>query len=133
MITEWQRIWSKDCRDSFTADASGKFFPRMCSEKHKQNDKIEPGLFKEEFRCTDMLCLLSKTYCCYDVVLKEFIFSSKCLNKRVLDWSGYGLLDKNRRVLDERVIVRSINKGFRTNNHAVATYEQLKKGLSPFY
>ena len=31
------------------------FFPRLCCVKHEQRDKREPGLFKEEFRCTEML------------------------------------------------------------------------------
>ena len=64
MRAEWQRLRSIDCVDNFTADAVTNFFPRTCCVKHKQHDKREPGLFKEEFRCTEMLCLCSKTYCC---------------------------------------------------------------------
>ena len=62
MRTGWQRLRSNDRVDSFTADAGAKFFPQTCCVKHKQNDKREPGLFKE-FRCTEMLCLCSKTDC----------------------------------------------------------------------
>ena len=62
MRAEWQRLRSNDCVDSFTAEAVANFFPRTCCVKHKQHDKREPGLFKEEFRCTEMLCLCSKTY-----------------------------------------------------------------------
>ena len=58
---EWQRLRSNDCVDNFTAGAVAIFFPGTCSVKHKQHDKREPGLFKEEFRCTEMLCLCSKT------------------------------------------------------------------------
>ena len=47
--------------------------------------------------------------------------------------SGEGPLEKYRRVLNETVNVTSNNRGFRTNNHSVATYEQVKKGLSYFY
>ena len=36
-------------------------------------------------------------------------------------------------VLDEFVNVTSTNRGFRTVQHGVATYEQTKKGLSYFY
>ena len=67
MRAEWQRLQSNDSVNSFAADAVVKFFPRTCCVKHKQHDKSESGLFKEEFRCTGMLCLCSKTYCCYDV------------------------------------------------------------------
>ena len=80
-----------------------------------------------------MLCLCSKTYCCYDVTSNKPKFSSKCPNKRVLAQSGDGPLEKFRRVLNEKVNVISNNRGFRTNNHSVTTYEQVKKGLSYFY
>ena len=95
-IVEWHRLQSKDCFDCFTADTLANFFPRTCCLKHKQHDKREPGLFKEEFRCTEMLCLCSKTYCCYDVKSNKLRFSSKCLNKRVLEQSGDGRLQKYR-------------------------------------
>ena len=133
MRAEWQRLRSNDCVDNFTADAVANFFPRTCCVKHKQHDKREPGLFKEEFRCTEMLCLCSKTYCCYDVTSNKLKFSSKGLNKRVLEQNGDGPLEKYRRVLNEKVNVTSNNRGFRTNNHSVPTYEQVKKGLSYFY
>ena len=42
-------------------------------------------------------------------------------------------LQKYRRVLNENVKVTSNNRGFRTNNHFVAIFEQDKKGLSYFY
>ena len=52
MRAEWHRLRSNDCVDSLTADAVANFFSRTCCVKHKQHDKREPGLFKEEFRCT---------------------------------------------------------------------------------
>ena len=130
---ELQRLRSIDCVDTFTADGVAKFFPRTCFVKYKQHDKREPGLFKEEFRCTEMLCLCSKTYCCYDVTSNENKFSSKGLNKRVLEQSGDRPLEKYRRVLNKKVNVTSNNRGFRTNNHSVATYEKVKKGLCYSY
>ena len=63
---EWDAIRSRVCTDSFTANATGNFFPRTCCSAHKKHDRGEPGVFKEKFRCTKMLCLCSKTYCCYD-------------------------------------------------------------------
>ena len=133
MKAEWQKLRSNDCVDNFTADAVANYFPRTCFVKHKQHDKREPGLFKEDFRCTEMLCLCSKTYCCYDVTSNKLKFCSKGLNKPVLEQSGVGPLEKYRRVLIEKVNVTSNNRGFRTNNHTVATYEQVKKNLSYFY
>ena len=63
---EWDQLRSKDCTDDFTANATDNFFPTTCCNVHKKHDKREPGLFKKEFRCAEMLCLCSKTYCCYD-------------------------------------------------------------------
>ena len=36
-------------------------------------------------------------------------------------------------MLDEAINLSSTNRGFRTINHMVATYEQTKKGLGYFY
>ena len=63
---EWDQLRSKDCSDKFTANATDNFFPITCCNVHKKHDKKEPGLFKEEFRCAEMLCLCSKITCCYD-------------------------------------------------------------------
>ena len=123
------------CRDSFKADAKCKFFPRACCSTHKKNDKREPGLFKEEFRFTKMLCLCSKTYCFYDNKSDMFKFSSKGLNKRALDDFGDGPMANShgRRVLDEAVNLTSTNRGIRTVNQMVVANEQTKKGLGYFH
>ena len=129
----WEKMRDHDCRDSFKADAKSNFFPRTCCSTHKKHDKREPELFKAEFRCTEMPCLCSKTYCCYDNKSDKFNFSSKGLNKRVPEDSGDGPMSKYRRVLDEAINLTSTNRGFRTINHMVATYEHTKKELSYFY
>ena len=133
MRAQWQRLWSNDCVDSLTADAVVIFFPRTRCVKHKQQDKREPGLFKEEFRCTEMLCLCIKTYCCYDITFNKLKFSSKSHNERVLEQGGDGPLEKYRRVLSENVNVTWNNRGLGTNCHSVATYEHVKKSLYYFY
>ena len=63
---EWNVMRSGDYKDTSTADATENFFPRMCCSTHKENSKREPSLFMGEFRCREMLCFCSKTYCCYD-------------------------------------------------------------------
>ena len=122
---------SNDCFDRFTA-AVANFFPRTCCVEHKQHGKRGPGLFKEEFSCTEILCLYSKTYCCYDVTSIKPKFSRKGLHKQALEQGGDGPLEKYRRVLIGKVNVTSNKRGFQTNNHSVAIYEQVKKGLSYF-
>ena len=130
---EWETISSRDCTDSSTAHARGNFFPRTCCTAHKKHDKKGLGLLKEEFRCSEMLCLCSKTYRCYDRESNKYKFSTSGLNKRTLEVSRDGPMSKYRRVLEEAVNVTSTNRGFRTMKHSVATYEQTKKGLSYFY
>ena len=87
---EWNQLRSKDCTNNFTVNATDNFFPRTCCNVHKKHDKREPRLFKEEFRCGEMLCLCSKTYCCYDKRTNKHKFSSKGLNKRTLEECGDG-------------------------------------------
>ena len=130
---EWTLLRTEDCNDDFTANATTNFFPRTCCTKHMKHDKREPGLFKEEFRCTEMLCLCSKTLCCYDSNSNKYKFSSKGFNKRTLEDCGDGPMAKYRKVLDEFINVISTNRGFRTVHHSVGTYEQTKKGLSYLY
>ena len=130
---EWGLLRTEDCQDHFTANATTNFFPRTCCTKLMKLDKREPGLFKEVFGCTEMLCLCSKTYCCYDSSSNKYKFSSKSLNKRTLEDCGDGPMAKYQKVLDEFINVTSTKRGFRNVHHSVATYEQTKRGLSYFY
>ena len=52
---EGKQLQSKDCGDNFTANATDNLFPRTCCNAHKELDKKELGLFKEKFRCAEML------------------------------------------------------------------------------
>ena len=131
--TEWVLTRTEDCKDDFTANATINFFPRTCCTKHMKHDKREPGLFNEEFRCTEMLCLCSKTYCCCDSNSNNYKFSSKGLIKRTLEDCRDVPMAKYPKVLDELINVTSTNRGFRTVLHSVATYEQTKEGVSSFY
>ena len=124
---EWEKMRTEDCKDDFTANATINFFPRTCCTKH-----IKHGLFKEEFRCTEMLCLCSKIYCCYDSNSNKYKFSNKSLNKRTLENCDDGPMAKYRKVLDEFNNVTSTSRGFRTDHHSVATYEQTKKACLTF-
>ena len=85
------------------------FFPRTCYSVNKKHNKREPGLFKEEIMCTEMLYLCSKTYCCYDNKSDKTKFSSKGLNKRILEESGDGPTEKYRNVLDKAINLTSTN------------------------
>ena len=133
MKTEWEQLRSKDCNNCFATDAVGMHFPRKCCDNHKRQDKREPGLSKVGLRSLEMLCLCSKTCCWYDTTSNNLKFSNDGLNRRILEQSGDALLEKYRKVLDERVNKTSTNTCFRTKDHAVATYEQTKGGLLYFF
>ena len=83
--------------------------------------------------CTEMLCLCSKTYGCYDNKSDKMKYSSKGSNKKVLEDSDYDSMEKCRKVLDEAINLTSTYRRFRTIIHLVVTYEQTKKGLNYFY
>ena len=118
---EWELMRTEECNDS-TANATTNFFPRTSCTKHKKHDKREPGLFKKEFRCTEMLCLCSKTYCCFDAISNKYKFSSKGLSERTLEGRGDGPMAKYRKLLDDFINVTSTDRGFRTVHHSLATY-----------
>ena len=109
------------------------FSPELAVMSHKKHDKRELGLFKEEFRCAEMLCLCNKTYCCYDQKSNKYRFRSKGFNKRTLEDCGDGPMSKYRKVLQEAVNVTSTNRGFRAIQHGVAMCDETKKRLSYFY
>ena len=129
MLEKWNFHRARDCRDDFEADAVANFLPRTCCDRHKKYDKRTQGLFKTEFKATEMVALCSKTYCCMNADTSEVKFSSKGLNKNFIDEP----LPKYRRVLENHENLTSTNRGFRFLNGSVRTYEQTKKGLAYFY
>ena len=77
-----------------------------------------------------MLYLCSKTYCCYDVTSNEIKFSSKALNKPVLEQSGDGPVEKYRRVLNEKVNVTWNKEGSEQTITLLPPMNKLRK-VSP--
>ena len=128
MKETWMNINQQECSNNFSAIFSSNFFPRTCCSEHIEY-KREPGVFKEECRCTETNCLCSKTYCCFDQNTKKTGFSSKGIN-RILEETGVGPLEKHKRVLEKKTNVQSTNRGFRTMQDSLCTYEQTKRGLS---
>ena len=129
-LAEWDQLCSKYCTDNITATATDNFLPRICCNAHKKHDKRKPGLFKEELTCSEILCLCSNTYCCYDRYSSKYKLSSKGLNKGTLEDCGDGPTSMYRELLEEAVNVTSNSRGFRMIQHILATYEQTREGLS---
>ena len=116
---EWDQLRSKDCTDNFSANATSNFSPRECCKAHKKHNKREPGLWKEEFIYAEMLCLCSKTYCCYDKQNNKYKCSTEGLNRTTLEDSDDAPMSKYRKVLEESVNLTSTKRGFRTIQHSV--------------
>ena len=74
-----------------------------------------------------MICLSSKTKCCFDSQANKFKISSNSLNERPLEDSGDGPMPKYCKVLEEIFNITSTKEIFRTIQHTVATNEQTKK------
>ena len=129
-----KEMWNqpRDCRDDFQAGNIVNFFPREGCASHDRHDQRTPGLFKEEFRCTEMVALCSKTYCCFDEEVQNVKLSCKGLNKcSLIDDNP---LQKYKSVLFVKENIVTINRGFRTvDSEKVCKYEMRKRGLSYFY
>ena len=133
--TTWKetKVGSKTyCTDSFTAEAVG-FFSRHVLWQALKNDKREPGLSKEECKCSIMLCLCSKTYCCYGKTSIKLKISSKGLNKQIVEQSSDCPLEKYCKVLDDAENITSTYQDFRTKDHTVTKYERTKGRLLYFH
>ena len=109
-------------------------FPSTCCNAHKKHDQRERGFFKEEFRCSKMFCLCSKTQYSYDKQNNKYIFGSKRFSKRTLEDCGDGrAMSKYRKVLEESANVTTTNREIPIIQHSVPAFEQTKKGLSYFH
>ena len=101
-LKAWMNIQKQDCSTIFSANPLNNISPRNCFIEHIQHNKRKPELFKEMFRFAKMICLCSKTYCCFDQITEIIKFSSKRHNRRNLEGSGAGPLEKYREVLEEK-------------------------------
>ena len=93
----------------------------------------EPGLIKEEFRCSEMLWVCSKSYHCYETTFNKLNLRSKGLKKRKLVQNGDVPPEKNLKLLDDRVNFTYINRSFRTKDKTAAFFKQTKRGFFYFF
>ena len=105
-----------------------KWFGRNDTPANKLFDKRTAGLFKEEFRGKEMVCLTSKAYYILGENDKRK-FSSKGVNKNTNEIT----LETFKNVLDTKESSVAVNRGFRLMNNRLYSYLQSKTGLSYFY
>ena len=113
--------------DKFEAEGS-HWFPRSCCDQHIKHDKRTPGLFKLEASGTKMLALCSKTYILRDDQ-NEFKYSCKGINKKAMKQP----MEAYENVLKTKNSGGGINRGFRSKQNTIYTYQQERSGLSYAY
>ena len=104
-----------------------QWFPRDCCDKHRAHDKRTPGLFKLEAEGDEMIALSSKPY-----ILKSAT-DEKIGCKGVNQNSLINPILLYRNVLQNQISISGSNKGFRSKNNTIFTYEQSRAGLTYFY
>ena len=88
-----------------------------------------PGLFKEEFRGTEMVCLNAKTYVVYDSDGDKTKFSCKGAQKKfVTDPKTI-----YKKVLDTKTPASTTNRSFRKKDNTMWTYTLDKKAFTYEY
>lgn len=98
-----------------------------CCKKENKFDQRTPGLFKEEFCGSGIICLNSKTYFCWGE--KEEKCRSKGLNRKQNKLTK----DQFISVLQNKSPVQGCNTGFLKKNHQLFTYKQARNGLTYLY
>ena len=95
------------------------FLQRRCCKKHFDDDGKEPGLFKSECRCTQVIALCSKTYIC-ELCTEGVKLSAKGVNNQIVLKNNP--LKKFKGVLDSKVSAGSRNVGFVEKDGQIFTY-----------
>ena len=108
--------WDSDCEDC---------------KKRQAFDKRTPGLFKLEWSGDGCIALTSKTYVCFggDSKFKDTKVASKGLSTSLNTLTR----DIYFSVLESKKPRGGLNRGFRTMDHKVITYEQSRDALPYLY
>lgn len=105
------------------------WLPREDTPEHRRLDKRQPGLFKLEAVGTEMTCLSSKSYCLYDSATSTVKFSAKGVNKAGVEMP----MDLFNKVLFTGDTEMVNNRGFRSKDNKMFSYDLKKVGFSTFY
>jgi hypothetical protein len=105
-----------------------KWFPR--GGEHSAHDKRTPGLFKVETEGVAMVALTSKSYF-VQVNEEKFKLSSKGVQQR--NNCSILTLERYQEALFGETVIKGVNRGFRSINNQMMTYEVEKDALTPIY
>jgi len=104
------------------------WFPRTDTTENNKWDQRTPGLFKAEFEGHRAIALCSKAYFVENLDTNKYKASAKGMSKKqnAMTWKRY-------KDTLEGSIDKATNRGFRTVNNKMMTYEQTKLGVSAYY
>jgi hypothetical protein len=172
---EFEKLIYHSCNENVIEGDDRNYMPRECCDRHKKNDCLILGIFKEEWKGDELIALNSKCYCgatpyyinehpnkTYSYMLYQLIvnrarklktrymykqrgvmkskkvrhlkhkikISTKGLSRRCLPKSPLYVF---KRVLYNKEIQGSINRGFIFKDNNMYTYSQYRAGLSFLY
>jgi hypothetical protein len=110
-------------------EAKKQWFPATHPPELARYQKRTPGLFKEEFRGTEMVCLSAKTYVVYNEDADQCKFSSKGAQKRQV----HEPMKLYKSVLETREPATVTNRGIRKRNGVLHTYAQDRRAFDYVY
>ena len=128
MIPKFESGLFNHCTDNYKL-TKDSWFLRQCCQRQNVFDSKTPGLLKEEWHGTKMICLSSKSYVAVSQQRGGIKFSLKGVNKRQF-------VDPSRlfeKVLRTQETCMSFNRGIRLRGNSLFTYEQNKKAFTYFY
>ena len=129
MRDEFLSSLTDNCTDQYKV-TDDSFIGRICCPSHIAYDKKLPGICKEEWRGSKMICLCSKSYVAVSSDKPENIkFSLKGVNKR----NFVDPTDQFQKVLQTQQTHMAVNRGIRLRGNTLFTYEQSKKAMTYFY
>ena len=105
--------------------------PRTCCEKCNQLDQRVPLLMKLEYSAKMMISLCPKTYVCVHASGEGVKLSCKGVQKRLVLKGDPVRVYK--RVLDSGIPAKSVNRGFRSINGKMYSYEAVKDAFPFLY
>jgi hypothetical protein len=106
------------------------WFPDNSTPERAAYTRRTPGLFKQEWKGDEMVCLTKKSYYCHGTKDKNKMAAKGIQGRNNADILT---LEKYKEALYGRKIIQVTNRGFRVHDNEMTSYTQRKDGLCPIY
>ena len=127
-----EQLLAKACKESFSANLFGSFFPRTCCVEDKKKSQMRTWLFLSSTMSLYVKKFFGNTNCCCEASSNKSNLLSKNLIPRVLEKCAEASRQRHRCIVYETFFITSTTIGFGTNNHAVGANKILTE-LSYFH